>query len=108
VINKGNIAELYVGLELIKTADPYVPLSLYYWQRDSRNSQAEVDYVISKENNIYPLEVKSGTKGSMQSMYLFLEEKKRSLGYRLSLENFGVLNQIQIVPLYAVMKLQDK
>ncbi|MFN6092378.1 MAG: ATP-binding protein [Bacteroidota bacterium] len=108
VINKGNIAELYVGLELIKTADPYVPLSLYYWQRDSRNSQAEVDYVISKENNIYPLEVKSGTKGSMQSMYLFLEEKKRSLGYRLSLENFGVLNQIQIVPLYAVMKLQNK
>jgi hypothetical protein len=52
--------------------------------------------------------VKSGTKGSMQSMYLFLEEKKRSLGYRLSLENFGVLNQIQIVPLYAAMKLQNK
>ena len=38
------------------------------------------------------LEVKSGTKGSMQSMRLFLHEKNLGFGIRASLENFGKLD----------------
>jgi len=102
IINKGNIAELFVGLELIKNTSCYEKTALYYWQRESKNSQAEVDYVIQKQDQIIPLEVKAGTKGAMQSMYLFLEEKKSDFGIRLSLENFSEMEKIKIHPLYAI------
>ena len=104
-INKGNIAELHVGLELIKNVSCYEKTQLYYWQREAKNSQAEVDYVIQKQDKIIPIEVKSGTKGSMQSLYLFLDEKKLDFGIRLSLENFSEMEKIKIVPLYAVGNL---
>jgi predicted AAA+ superfamily ATPase len=102
IINKGNIAELFAGLELIKNTSCYEKTTLYYWQRESKNSQAEVDYVIQKQDQIIPLEVKAGTKGAMQSMYLFLEEKKSNFGIRLSLENFSEMEKIKIYPLYAI------
>ncbi len=41
----------------------------------------------------------------MQSLYLFLEEKKLDFGMRLSLENFSDMEKIQIFPLYAVGNL---
>lgn len=104
-INKGNISELLVGLELIKNTSCYEKTDLYYWQREAKNSQAEVDYVIQKQDKIIPIELKSGTKGSMQSMYLFLEEKKIDFGIRLSLENFSEMEKIKIFPLYAVGNL---
>jgi predicted AAA+ superfamily ATPase len=104
-INKGNIAELHVGLELIKNVSCYEKTYLYYWQRDAKNSQAEVDYVIQKQEKIIPIEVKAGTKGSMQSLYLFLKEKKLDFGIRLSLENFSEMEKIKIVPLYGVGNL---
>lgn len=104
-INKGAIAELHVGLELLKNKPPYQPGALYYWRRESRNSQAEVDYVIQRQADILPVEVKAGTKGAMQSMYLFLEEKKRAKGIRFSLENFSRVNQIDVYPLYAVRNM---
>ena len=106
VINKGNIAELYVGLELLKNTSCYEKAALYYWQREAKSSQAEVDYVIQLHDKIIPLEVKSGTKGTMQSMHLFLKEKKSDFGIRLSLENFSALDNIKVFPLYAVMNIK--
>jgi predicted AAA+ superfamily ATPase len=102
VINKGNIAELYVGLEWIKNTSCYENWDLHYWQRESKNAQSEVDYVVQNKGQILPIEVKSGTKGAMQSMYLFLEEKKIPKGIRTSLENFGQIPNVQIIPLYAM------
>lgn len=102
MINKGCIAELYVGLELLKSSSCYQRQSLYYWQREALNSNAEVDYVIQEQQEIIPIEVKSGKKGSMQSLYLFLKEKKRPYGIRFSLENYSTYNQVRVFPLYAV------
>ena len=107
VVNKGHIAELYVGLELIKLKSCYENTGLYYWHREAKNSQAEVDYVISHHDNIIPIEVKAGTKGAMQSMHLFMKEKKSSLGLRLSLENFSQFDAIKVLPLYAISVLPN-
>ncbi len=101
-INKGNIAEQFVGLELIKTTSCYQNPSLYYWHRERRNSNAEVDYVIPVNNEIVPIEVKAGTKGAMQSLFLFLKEKKLSKGIRISNENFSLYDSVEVYPLYAV------
>lgn len=104
-INKGAIAELFVGLELLKNASAYENQNLFFWHREAKSSQAEVDFVIQKQTQIIPIEVKAGTKGSMQSMYLFLKEKNSNWGVRLSLENFSELPQIKIYPLYAVRNM---
>jgi len=102
LVNKGNIAELFVGLEILKSTSCYEQKNLYYWHRESKSSNAEVDYVVQIGWNIIPIEVKSSTKGSMQSLRLFLEEKKSEFGIRVSLENFCVYENINVFPLYAV------
>ncbi len=102
MINKGAVAELFVGLELLKYESCYKRTDLYYWHREAKNSNAEVDYLFAKNSEIYPLEVKAGTKGSMQSMNLYLKEKHRKIGIRISAENFSEYKNIQVFPLYAV------
>ena len=104
-VNKGNIAELFVGLELLKASSCYHNKDLFYWHREALNSNAEVDYLIQKGRDIIPIEVKSGTKGSMQSLYLFLKEKKKPYGIRFSLENFSSYGNIRSFPLYWVAEM---
>lgn len=104
-INKGNIAELFVGLELIKSNSCYEKTALHYWHREAKNSQAEVDYVIQIQDTIVPIEVKAGTKGAMQSMYMFMDEKKSKFGIRFSLENFTEFDKVKVFPLYAVSNI---
>jgi hypothetical protein len=41
----------------------------------------------------------------MQSMFLFLEQKNKQNGIRISLENFGEMDKIDIYPLYGVWNL---
>lgn len=107
-INKGAIAELNVGLELIKSASCYQRQTLYYWHREAKSSNAEVDYLIQHNTTILPIEVKAGTKGSMQSLYIFMETKKTDKGIRVSQENFSTYQNIDVYPLYAVENLQNE
>ncbi|MDR3184998.1 MAG: ATP-binding protein [Prevotellaceae bacterium] len=105
VINKGAIAEQFVGLELIKNSSPYISENLYFWTREKEKSQAEVDYVIQRNEKIIPIEVKSGKSGKMQSLHLFLTEKQAEYGIRTSLENFSAYDKIRVYPLYAIGNL---
>jgi uncharacterized protein len=105
LINKGALAELFVGLELAKYGSCYRMSELFYWQREAKNSLAEVDYLLQRNLEIIPVEVKSGTRGAMQSMYRFLEERHQSFGFRISLENFSEYKQIRVVPMYAVRRI---
>jgi len=102
VINKGSIAEQFVGLELLKSSPHYMPINLHYWTKEKPQSSAEIDYVIQKGENIIPIEVKSGTRGKMQSMNIFLNEKQSAYGIRTSLENFSQYDKIRVYPLYAI------
>jgi len=105
VINRGNLAEVLAGLELIANAPPATRKNLYYWQREARGSGAEVDYVIQRGREIIPIEVKAGTKGQMQSLFLFLRERNLPSGVRISLENFTRYEKIAVIPLYAAGNL---
>jgi len=105
VINKGAIAEQFVGLELLKSAPCDRSENLYYWSREKEKSNAEIDYVIQKKDKIIPIEVKSGKSGKMQSLHLFLNEKKAEYGIRTSLENFSEYNKIKVYPLYAIRNI---
>jgi len=98
LINKGAVAEIATGTELLAYSSPKKSHYLYYWHRESRGSNAEVDYLIELNGEIIPVEVKSGTKGSMQSLRLFLDSHKSSYGIRTSLENGGEYDNIKVIP----------
>ena len=105
-VNRGSLAEIFVGLELMKAASCYVPQQLFCWQRSagpgSSRGNAQVDFLVQKGSRIIPIEVKSGTQGGMQSLRLFMKEKNIESGVRTSLENFGRSGDIDVYPLYAI------
>jgi len=105
LINKGGLAELFVGLEMLKYASPFERQQLFYWSREKPGSGAEVDYVIQQQFDIIPIEVKSGRQGKMQSMWQFFKAKNIDKGLRISLENYGNVNGVSILPLYALSEL---
>ena len=86
----------------MKSRPPYLNDNLYCWHREKKNSNAEVDYVVSRKGRIYPIEVKAGVRGTMQSMRIFMDAKQLDKGIRTSLENFGEFDDILIYPLYAI------
>jgi predicted AAA+ superfamily ATPase len=53
------------GLEILKISSPYTPENLYFWTREKEKSQAEIDFVIQRNDKIIPLEVKSGKSGKI-------------------------------------------
>jgi predicted AAA+ superfamily ATPase len=104
-INKGKIAEQFVALEQLKYQVKTQLTRLFYWHREKRGSNAEVDFIIAKHGKIIPIEVKSGTTGKMQSLRIFIREKHADYGIRISLENFSTYENIKVYPLYAVHNL---
>ena len=108
-INKGAIAESFVAQELLAYSDPNMQQKLYYWQRETRGSNAEVDYLIQKNSNVIPIEVKSGEGRSLKSMKLFLQNRPNSpYGVRFSIHNYSEFDGIHSYPLYAIAKLPQE
>ena len=105
LINKGSLAEVFVANELVKNSSCFEPPQLFCWHREKKDSQAEVDFVVQKGYDIIPIEVKSGTRGSMQSLRIFMQEKHSAYGVRASQENFAQYDNIKVYPLYAISNL---
>jgi len=88
---EGALAEQFVGQELIASSSFFKETKTYYWAREAKNSNAEIDYLFQKENEIYPIEVKAGKTGTLKSLQVFLGEKNKQKGIRLNLDvpNYG-------------------
>ncbi len=104
-VNKGALAEIFVGLELMKASSCYNPISLYYWQKMKKDGNAQIDFLVQRGEEIVPIEVKSGTQGAMQSLRVFMSEKSIKKGVRTSLENFANYDNIDVYPMYAISNL---
>jgi len=83
-INEGAIAEQFTAQELLAYRDYYQIPSLYYWAREARSSNAEIDYLIPCRSSALPIEVKAGKTGTLRSMHIFLEKYGLSAGVRIS------------------------
>ncbi len=81
---EGSLAEQFIGQELIVSKDYFTDNSLYYWQRDAKNANAEIDYLMQIDNNVYPVEVKAGKTGTLKSLQVFLFEKRKKTGIRFN------------------------
>ncbi len=83
-INSGGLAEQVVG-QLLSSLEPYyMSPALYYWVREKKNSSAEIDYLLQQGTNILPIEVKSGSTGSLKSLHLFMALKKLTHALRIN------------------------
>lgn len=104
-INNGAIAELFTAQELRAYSNPREENHLHYWHREAKSSNAEVDFVIEKEGNIIPIEVKSSSVGKMRSLKLFLDSKKSPCGIKISRYPFSFSSNVQSVPFYGIETL---
>lgn len=101
--NQGEIAEQFVAQEMLAYADYHKQAALYYWHREAKNSNAEVDFITVKNGQIIPVEVKSAHKGSLKSLHLFLESHTHStFGLKISTEPFSEHDNLVEIPLYAL------
>jgi predicted AAA+ superfamily ATPase len=105
-INKGEIIEAFVGQEILAYSDPIKKEYLFYWRRETKGSEAEVDYLYQIKENVIPIEVKSGPGSTLKSMHLFLESHPKSpYGIRFSTQDYSQYENIKSYPLYAIIKL---
>lgn len=84
MINNGAMAEQFIGQHLLYRQQSYKRPGLYYWNREKKSSQAEVDYLISSGSRVVPVEVKAGKTGSLKSLQVFISEKKAPLAVRFN------------------------
>lgn len=71
---KGHAAEQIVAQELRVVLDRNYRNEQYYWVRDKKGSNAEVDFVWQYQSAILPIEVKSGTNAHLRSLHSFMSQ----------------------------------
>jgi predicted AAA+ superfamily ATPase len=81
-VYQGKIAEHIVGQELL--AAETSPLSkLLFWNREKKQSSAEVDFLIQYENLLIPIEVKSAATGRLRSLHQFIDRAPHKYAVRI-------------------------
>lgn len=90
---KGGMAENYVNVQLSMNG-----YNTYYWESERG---AEVDFVIQRDGQIIPIEVKSADNTRAKSLKVYMNAYKPAYAIKLSTKNFGFEGNKKIVPLYA-------
>ncbi|MCE3295509.1 MAG: hypothetical protein K0R65_1223 [Crocinitomicaceae bacterium] len=80
-VYQGKLIEHLVGQELL--SGYFLPLdNIYFWVREKNSSSAELDFVYPFEGKLVPIEVKSGPKGKIKSLAVFMEQSKLNFAIR--------------------------
>lgn len=90
---KGGMTENYVNTQLLVNG-----YKTYYWESDRG---AEIDFVIQRNGQLIPIEVKSADNTKAKSLKIYMDAYKPSYAIKLSAKNFGFEDQKKTVPLYA-------
>lgn len=96
----GAFIENFVANELKSSGEK----NLFYW---SSKSDAEVDYILSLNDNIYPIEVKSGMNRNIKSLRSYAQKYNPELLCRISPRNFYQEKNFVNFPLYATFLLKQ-
>ncbi len=94
---EGALAEQFVGQELVSSFEHYEDAKLYYWSREAKNANAEIDFLFQIENTIYPIEVKAGKTGTLKSLQVYLAEKNEKTGIRFNIDLPSIGNDLSAV-----------
>ncbi len=95
----GAMAEQFVGQEMLLSQFQ----DLYYWNRETNGSNAEIDFIAVFSGKIYPIEVKAGSSGRLRSLHLALKTYPHcEEGMVFSARNYSKLpeERLSFIPLY--------
>ena len=98
---KGAITEQFV-LQELKTLSS---LPICYWGRSEGKN--EVDFVVQWQNELVPIEVKSGIHKKSKSLTIYRELYHPAHAVRTTLNNFGITDGLYSIPLYLIASLGD-
>ena len=99
----GAIAEQFVAQELVAYSKSHKTAKIYYWHREAKSSNAEIDFITLHDGKILPIEVKSAVTGRLRSLHRFLATHENSpKGLKISEGPFANNNNIIEIPLYAI------
>ncbi len=90
---KGGMAENYVNVQL--TINGY---RTYYWESERG---AEIDFIIQRDGQLIPIEVKSADNTKAKSLNIYMKAYQPAYAIKLSAKNFDFEDNKKIVPLYA-------
>lgn len=90
---KGGMAENYVNVQL--SINNY---RTYYWESERG---AEIDFVIQRNGQLIPIEVKSADNTRAKSLKIYMDAYKPAYAIKLTAKNFGFEDGKKNVPLYA-------
>jgi predicted AAA+ superfamily ATPase len=76
---------------------------LFYWANDS--GSAEVDFMLEKENKLFPIEVKSGENLQSKSLKTFAQKYPETHCFRTSLSDYRKETWMTNIPIYGVTQL---
>jgi predicted AAA+ superfamily ATPase len=93
-VNEGVLAEQFIAQEL-SASEPGIRKPLYYWLREGKADNAEVDFLWAFGKNIVPLEVKAGASGRLRSLNEICRSKSFSYAIRFD-TNLPSLTTIQL------------
>lgn len=86
---KGKIIQHLVTQQL--QAQNHSPLyKPVFWVREKANSNSEVDLLYQYKKFLVPIEIKSGSHGTLRSMHQFIEQTSHKYGVRLLANKFSV------------------
>jgi predicted AAA+ superfamily ATPase len=91
----GAFTENYVATQLLSGLFE----DLHYW---TSKSDAEVDFIFEKNNEIYPIEVKSGLSRNKKSLESYSLKYNPQYMFRLSPRNFIIQGNFINIPLYSI------
>lgn len=97
-INRGSLAEQFVGQAILTQNPSYQEPELFYWVREKSQATAELDYVWQYQNKIIPIEVKAVKTGRLKSLHYFMQERKWSFAIRLNTDTPSLLDEITHLP----------
>ncbi|MDO9229409.1 MAG: AAA family ATPase [Syntrophales bacterium] len=96
---QGYVVENFVAQELRAAGDK----TLYCWQ----GRTAEVEFLLEREGEIVPVEVKSGWVTQSKSLKVYTERYRPPRAYILSANNISRRNIVRYLPLYAAGRLNN-
>lgn len=92
---KGALTEQFIAQQLNNRYD------LFYWTAE--RSTSEIDFIIQKNNEVIPIEVKAEENLKAKSLKVFEEKFKTKNATRFSMSNYRNESWLVNLPLYAVI-----
>ncbi|MBT7465976.1 MAG: ATP-binding protein [Bacteroidetes bacterium] len=90
LIGLSNLSDLYRGkiiqhavFQQLQAQNASIGSNLHFWVREKAKSSSEVDLIYQHKQFLIPVEVKSGSHGSLRSLHQFIDRTNHAFAIRL-------------------------